>query len=804
MELKMIYSSLVLLSFVGTANSQTTTIFGKVSTIDGNAVESVTLRIKETGNQTKTDKYGHYKFDEINPGSYHIIASFTGLQTIEKEVLVETAATKMDLILNENYAKLQEVLVSGFQKDKVTTSVAKIPLSNLENPQMYSSVSHELIKQQGITNFDDALIRNVSALSRTWESTGRGGDGGAYFSLRGFEAQSNLVNGLPGLSSGVLDPAGVEEVQVLKGPSGTLFGASFYGYGGVINTITKKPYFNFGSEVTYNFGSNGLQRATVDINSPLNATKSVAMRINAAFHHEGSFQDAGLKKSFYITPSLTYKINDRLSVNLMAELLAIKRAVPPVFFHSDRATPLTFHTIEELNLNPKLSFTDNELTIKNPRSNVQGEVLYKINDKWNSQTVVSVGRVKSDGIYTYIWGNLPGDKYFNQYFHNENQKTRTYDLQQNFNGDFTLGGLRNRVLLGVDYFSRDVKENGSGWGVARRVTPQGDIAGPLDQDNKVMPPVPLTKQAIDKLLAGTQAGDPSHIKNSSLSFYGSDLVDLSDRLSAMVSVRADYFDSKGEVDNADDNYNQWALSPKFGMIYQVVKERVSVFANYMNAFYNIAPSIEYNAENVKTGVRSFKPERANQWEAGIKANLLKDKLWTTIALYDITVDNKVYSTPTGSVQGGKVASKGVDVDVEAMPFAGFSVRAGFSYNNIEVVSGNGTEFANEKGRAPGGQGPGTLANLWSTYQIQQGALRRLGIGLGGNYAGKYKVIDNSVTGVFDLPSYALLNGSIFYSYKKFRVNFNLNNINNKQYYIGYWSVNPQRGRNYVTSVSYKF
>ncbi|MND92960.1 Ferrichrome-iron receptor precursor [compost metagenome] len=415
--------------------------------------------------------------------------------------------------------------------------------------------------------------------------------------------------------------------------------------------------------------------------------------------------------------------------------------------------------------------------------------------------MVSFGKVKSNGIYTYIWGNQ--GNFFDQYFHNENQKTGTYDLQQNFNGDFKLAGLRNRLLVGVDYFSRDVKENGSGWGLGRRVSPQGEIKGPLGENSTVLDPVPLTKDAIDKLLAGTQAGDPSHIKNSSFSVYGSDLVDLTDKLSVMVSLRADYFDSKGDVSNKDDNYNQWALSPKFGIVYQIVKDRVSIFANYMNAFYNVAPSITYDDNNVKTGVQSFKPERANQWEFGAKANLIKDRLWTTLALYDITVANRVYSTPTGSIQGGKVESKGFDFDIEALPYQGVSVKAGFSYNDIQIIAGNGNDFYNEKGRAPGGQGPGTLANLWGSYQIQHGKLRNLGFGIGGNYGGKYKVVDNSVTGVFELPSYALLNGSIFYSFHKFRVNFNMNNINNKQYYIGYWSVNPQQKRNFVATVSYK-
>src|SRR5690606_23838539 len=159
---------------------------------------------------------------------------------------------------------------------------------------------------------------------------------------------------------------------------------------------------------------------TVDLNAPLSKTKKIALRLNTALHTENSFQDAGFKKSFFIAPSLAYEVNDRLSLSLLAEILEEKRAVPPVFFHTDRETPLDFKNIDELNLNPKLSFTNNDLTIRNPRKNFQAQALYKLNSRWNSQTVLSAGNIKSDGIYTYIWGQDPDEPterdYFYQYF----------------------------------------------------------------------------------------------------------------------------------------------------------------------------------------------------------------------------------------------------------------------------------------------------------------------------------------------------------------------------------------------------
>jgi iron complex outermembrane receptor protein len=86
----------------------------------------------------------------------------------------------------------------------------------------------------------------------------------------------------------------------------------------------------------------------------------------------------------------------------------------------------------------------------------------------------------------------------------------------------------------------------------------------------------------------------------------------------------------------------------------------------------------------------------------------------------------------------------------------------------------------------------------------KGGLKNFGIGIGGNYAGIYKVIDNSVVGEFDLPGYTLLNASLFYNAEHFRVSINGNNLTNTKYYIGYWSVNPQRPINYTASIAFKF
>jgi iron complex outermembrane receptor protein len=793
------------------ANAQNTkdnngTIKGTITTSDGNPAAFVTVRVKNGRWGDVTNEQGQYTIKNIKPGAWTIIVTNLAAAQ-EKQVEVSAGqSTTADFVLSENAAQLKEITVSSRNVNREDKFVAKMPLRNLENPQVYNTVSSELMKQQVISNYDDAF-RNVPGITRTWESTGRAGDGGAYFALRGFDAQPLLVNGLPGITSGNLDPANIEQIEVIKGPSGTLFGGSFYSYGGMINTITKKPYYTFGGEIAYNTGSWDLHRVTLDINTPLSKTKKVALRLNGAVHTENTFQDAGFKKSYFIAPSFSWEVNDRLSFSVMAEVLQEKRAVAPVFFQSNRDTTLDFKSVEELNLNNRLSFTSNDLTIKNPRTNIQAQMLYKLAPNWTSQTVVSTGRVKADGIYTYIWDDVPGDKWFQQYFHYENQKTTTLDIQQNFNGDFKIGNMRNRLLVGLDYFHRHVVEASSAWASGgRNVTAPGEIGYFNPENGEPTAPFDLTMEAVKNLVQPLDE-TKSDISNSTYAAYVSNVLNITPALNVMLSLRADYFDSKGDKDVEEDDYDQFAVSPKFGIVYQPILNKLSVFGSYMNAFINVAPRSVSDVEGNYEYVKSFKPEHANQFEVGAKGVLLDEKLTGTISVYDIKVSNRVMpdaTNPRDYTQGGKVSSRGFEIDLNAAPVQGLNIIAGYSYNRTKILKGDKNDFYGEPGRAPGGQGPQHLANLWATYRFSTGVLKNFGIGLGGNYGGAYKVIDNSKTGVFLLPAYTLLNGSLFYNARKFRVSFALNNITNEVYYTGYWSINPQKPRNFAASLAYKF
>jgi len=787
----------LLISVNSFGQSKNGTVKGTVKTSDGVSAEQVTITIKGVA-YTSSDNRGNYILKNIPSGSYTIIASLVGVNPTQQQVTVSGGqTTEITFTLNASKQELKEVEITGGKTNKFAVKeseyVSKMPLKNLENSQVYTVISKEVLRDQVITNYDDAL-KNAPGIDKLWSSTGRGGDGAGYFTLRGFAVQPTLVNGLPGLTNGSLDVSNVERIEVIKGPSGTLFGSSLISYGGLINTVTKQPFDGIATDLNYTIGSYGLHRITADINTPLDKNHKLLFRLNAALHDEDSFQDAGFKKNRFVAPSLSYQLNDRLSFLLNTQYFSSKSTTATMLFF-DRGTALKTTTLDGLGYDPKKSYTSNDLVMSNPVATGQFQVNYKISDSWRSQTLVSVGSAKSDGYYSYLYEGsqyVPGypnvPSTFSRYTSNVNSTTKTTDIQQNFIGDFNIGSVRNRVLIGLDYFNRtaiDKSSNYAGTGIV--------MLGANGSDTGV-----LTDRNFFALTDASGYGD-SKTTQETYSAYASDVINFTPQLSAMLSLRVDRFKNGGYSVADADEFSQTAWSPKFGIVYQVLKDKLSLFGNYSNGFSNVAPAQVSNGGI--TSLQTFEPEHANQIEGGVKADLFDGKLTGSLSYYDIKVSNTVLSTgPLQYTQGGKNYSKGFEAEINANPFAGFNIIAGYSLNSSKLTDGD----AEYEGRRSEGAGPKNLVNAWLSYKILNGSAKGLGFGFGGNYASENSIVNRTTMGTFTLPSYTVLNASVSYGIRHLSFAVKVDNFTDKQYYKGWSTLEPMRTRTISGSVGYKF
>jgi len=814
---------------------QTATIKGKITHATAENADNVSVILKGTQIGTITNASGEYEIKNLKPGNYTLRISEVGYSSKEKNVLV-TAGDEVveNFTISSTTEELSEVSINGAKTNsfarKESTIVSKMPLKDIENPQVYNTISSELLKDQVVTSLNDAL-KNAPGLDRLWESTGRGGDGAGYFSLRGFAVQPTMVNGLPALSNGSADPANIERIEVIKGPSGTLFGSSLISYGGLINVTTKKPYETFGGSISYIGGTYGLNRVTADINTPLGTANKAAVRINAAYHNENSFQDAGFKKSFFFAPSLSYKVNEKLSFNINTEFYN-GRSTNQTMIFLDRGAPLRANNMRELGYDNKRSYTSNDLYMDTPTYNLQGQMTYKISDKWTSQTAISRTSAKSDGYYSYLYEGtgsieflvqqtnpsftIPGGIILARSTSKQNAETTGLDIQQNFIGNFNIGNFKNKFIGGLDYFNLNNVSNSTGYGNQGFVnlgvdatlfaslapalhayygTPINNFGHPDDTGV-------LTQDAADAGIAalGAPTGPSaqfSKTKQEVFSAYASNVIYFMPNLSAMVSLRIDRFSNKGDLSTNIDDYNQTAFSPKFGVVYQPIQDKVAVFANYLNGFSNVAP-----ITTPDNNIFVFDPEQANQFEFGTKINLLGDKLIAAASYYNTKVSNTVLQLgPNDYIQDGEQTNKGFEASITASPIEGLNIIAGYSYNDSVLESTSpGNEFA---GRRPESAGPQNLANLWASYKFTFGKLQGFGLGFGGNYSSKNEIFNRTV-GTFTLPDYTILNASVSYSVSEFQIILKADNLTDKEYYKGWSTINPQRPRVFSIGATYNF
>lgn len=761
------------------AQPNTGTIKGKAVTADHTPAASLSIHLKGTKKWTTTSEDGSFLLNNVLTGRYELEASLTGFETVTQKLTVETnQVTELVIQMGISGKQLEEVVVTTNRNkfaSKESDDVARMPLKNLENPQVYSVVPKELMQEQLVTDYNSAFKNIPGAGVPVVYNQGR-----SQLLSRGFSTAGLVRNGVGGFVYNNIDPANLERIEVIKGPSATLFGSTLTSFGGLFNRITKKPFDSFKGEVAYSGGSWDLNRLTADINTPLNDNKTALFRFNGALHNERSFQDAGFTRSYMVAPSFSYKVNDRLSILLDVEISNYNATSP---FRLSPSTAGKVHNIQDLGINYRLSFANNTVTYTTQQVNVFGQINYKLSDKWTSQTLFSRTRSATKGYTVQLVGL--SDSTLRQQATKQDFPYYSTDIQQNFIGDFRLGNMRNRLLAGIDFYHLSSFRT--------------DASVNMPALNFKKPGLAYTNFNADRLAAMFATATFQSIQPNreyTYSAYVSDVLNITRRLLAMASLRVDHYDTKGTYypyyDSTAGAYTQTALSPKLGLVYQVIENHVSLFANYMNGFQNVNGS--------GFDGRAFKPQQANQKEGGVKLDLWNHRLNATFTYYDISVTNTTRDDTAHagySIQDGTQYSKGFEAEVIANPLPGFNIVAGYTYNKSRYDKAD----KSVQGLRPATAGPANMANLWLSYRLPKGALKGLGWGIGGNY-GSASFQSNTKTFVFVIPSYTVLDATVFYDQPAYRIGLKIDNLTNEKYWS--YRLAAQNPTRFTASLAVRF
>lgn len=761
---------------------KTASIQGKVFTSDGQPAEGATVVLNNILS-IAVSKEGGYIFNNLAAGEYQVAVSFAGQEPQQKATIVTAGeAATVDFSLTVSAKKLNEVIVVGSKytiaSRKKSSTASRLPLGYLENPQIYSVVDKELISEQMALTLEESF-RNVPGAAPA-----KTGAGMPAFVSRGFYTTENLRNGMATYLRTGIDLASVERVEAIKGPSSTLFGGTLVSLGGLVNYITKKPYTNFGGELSYTTGSFGMNRLTADINAPVNEEKTALFRINLAAQNKNDWQDQGHGSTLVVAPSFSYKVNDQLTFRIDADLQQYKGTSNTAW---TVASGVTARSFDELKLDYKRSLIDNSFIGKQRSMNVFASAEYKISDQWISQTSFSWGSGEYNDLNYFYQTWLTDTTIQRRIDVFSPDKTGRTHFQQNFTGDFRIGSLRNRLVVGIDYMNqyRNYKYNGV-------VMDTVNINSTTVRDLRV--------QLLEDKLAALTA-PPMHQELNTYGAYFSDVLNLTPTLMVMASLRVDHLENKGTKNRLSlvepVTYSQTALSPKFGIVYQPIKDRIAIFTNYMNGFTNQGDSPPQTDGKVVAG----KPRYANQFEAGVKLDVLQNKLSATASYYTISVRDALRLETVGGNTfyyfDGTQQSKGVELEVIGNPVPGLNFVTGYGYNDNEYEKAN----AGLAGKRNIGT-PKHVGNFWASYTLLGGELKGFGIGAGAMYASE-SFVNNTNTVV--MPSYLTVDATVFYNHPKFRMGVKAGNITNEHYWVSdaFYS-HPQATRSFLATLAFRF
>jgi outer membrane receptor for ferrienterochelin and colicins len=214
-------------------------VIGQVLQESGHPVAYATVQLAGTQRGVIADADGRFRLGGLAPGAHALLASAQGYAAIERQVMVgqqDRGDGLLTLILHPDPVALEALTVTGTMK---STTVSQSPVK--------VSVVPQAVLQRNATN---NLVEAISFVNGLYQQVDCGVCYTNNLRINGMEGPYTavLVDGMPIMSSlasvyglNGINPALIEQVEVVKGPSSTLYGSE--AMAGVINVITKDPRF---------------------------------------------------------------------------------------------------------------------------------------------------------------------------------------------------------------------------------------------------------------------------------------------------------------------------------------------------------------------------------------------------------------------------------------------------------------------------------------------------------------------------------------------------------------------------------
>lgn len=677
-------------------------------------------------------------------------------------------------------AKATATTDTDYKADTVASPKFTQPL--VDTPQTITVIKKEILQQQVATSLSEAL-RNTPGITLQLGENGNTQTGDSIF-MRGFDTTNSIfVDGIRDLGSISRDTFNLEQIEVIKGPSGSDNGrGASSGYVNLVSKTATKEAFNNGSITV---GTADRVRLTADLNRPLElGVPGSALRLNVMAQDYGTpGRDEVKAKRFGFAPSLSFGLGTPTRAYINYLYIDQKNVpdggvttygLPGYRFGANQSGP----PVERSNFYGSTSDHDDVklhmFTTKIEHEFKPGLVLRntsRLGHTRQEYVLTGVNAVTATAADPATWTVARSRQ-------GREQTNNILTNQTNLSSNFATGGVKHALSTGVEFIYERQRQ-------ANLALPTGVTQDAANLYN------PSTGDVFQ-----TPVNTGAYTLGSTLSaaLYAFDTLTLTESFMLNGGLRWEKFRTETNsaavtgtpaalVQAAPLSLTDDLLSWKLGAVFKPNKDS-SVYLNVSNAYQPPGgANFSLNASGTNQASPTLKPQEGSNIELGTKWELFDNKVSATAAIYRSENKNEMVSdglTPATFSQVGKRRVDGVELGLIGQLTPAMNVALGLALMDPKIIRGvqNGTG-ANQGGTIV--FSPKTTFSSWATYKLPMG----LTLGGGVRYVDTVARTSNitpAASNLTDTQSYWLADAMLSYDINKnIALQFNLNNLFDKEY-----------------------
>jgi iron complex outermembrane receptor protein len=651
-------------------------------------------------------------------------------------------------------AQLEEVLVTARRHYVATDTDAgtKTAIPLIETPQSISVITQDELELLQIQNLEEATRYTTGIISGSYGPDQRFD----WLTLRGFTPTEyldglQLPNAAVAEAQSRLDTYGLQQIEILKGPSSALYGA--VPPGGLVEMTSKRPTDKEFGEVQAQVGTFHHYQAAFDVGGPIDSDHMLLFRLTSLFRDSDTQVDYVHDRRYFIAPAVTWNISSAATLTLLGHYQYDRTGTEPQYMPARGSLlPNPFGTL------PTSRFLSEPDYDKYQRRTIDVgyDFNYRLDDHWSVHQNLKYTDLKVHYNTIYAQGLQADLRTVNRYTYLVNSSPSDTAVDTHAELHAASGAVEHQVLFGFD-FRRSTDNSALGFDVG----PSLDAFAPVYGQAVVNPAI-----SVQNIIHQDQRG-----------FYVQDHAKIG-QLALTGSVREDQVITHTH-DTIGMTYSEQrdsAFSYRGGANYLLD----SGFAPYVTASKSFQPTIG----NSFSG-QSFKPTTGTSYEGGVKYQPPGISSLITLAAYRTTEQNAL--TPDANpqhlgfnVQTGEIRVQGVELEGTARLNDNLSLNAALTYTDAKTTMSNGPDLGKRILLVPQTQG-----SVFGDYTIRSGGLSGLGFGGGIRYVGN---VYGDPTDQVNTAAFTLVDALVHYDLPNWRLSVNVNNLFDKVYLSSCYSL----------------